>query len=481
MNSLTSTLLALSLAGTAGAADYYLSQDGDDRRDGTAPERSWRSLERVPVAGLKPGDRVLLRGGDRFLGSLQVTVSGEAQRPITIASWGTGQAMILPPPGSNGLTITDAGNLVVRDLLIAGPGADAAVKGTGVYLHAAKARSAGIVLRNLTCSDFPVRGIELWSDGSAAGFDDVLVERVVCHGSGEGGMGSWDSTAPGIYAFRRIVVRDSLFHGNRGRPAKRDNHSGNGIILGGCQDALIERCAAWGNGDLCNSTVGGPVGIWLCESDRSTIRACVSFRNRTGIGVPDGGGFDLDGGCTNCVIDDCLSWRNDGAGYLVYQYKGARPLRGNIIRNCFSIGDGRTRNNGGIYIGADPPGDVHQLLVERCTVVMDPADSKPAAVHFTGPVDAFRFERNLFISLGGADLLNDAVHPGTTYAGNRWVALGGEAVFRNGSAPAGDSVGDSGLRLDPVLPVAVDVAWLARLVIPGVGAVPIPRYGPAAY
>lgn len=481
MTTLTTTLIALSLAGTAGAADYYLSQDGDDRRDGQGPERAWRSLERVPVRELRPGDRVLLRGGDRFHGTLDLTVSGTATAPITVASWGDGRASILPPPGENGIAITDAGHVVLRDLVIAGPGADAAAKGSGVFLYAEKSRSVGIVLRDLTCSDFPIRGVDLRSDGGEAGFDDMLVERIECSGSGEGGMGSWDPTVPGVYSFRRIVVRDSLFHGNRGRPAKRDNHSGNGIILGGCQDALIERCAAWGNGDLCNSTVGGPVGIWLCESDRGTIRACVSFRNRTGAGVPDGGGFDLDGGCTGCVIEDCLSWRNDGAGYLVYQYKGARPLRGCTIRNCFSIGDGRTRNNGGIYVGADPSGDVHQLLVEHCTVVMDPSDSKPAVVRFTGPVDDFRFERNLFISLGGTDLMNDAGQPGTRYAGNRWVAIGGEILFRNGSAPAGDALGDPGLRLDPRLPTAIDEAWLACLVVDGVGAKPIQRYGPAAH
>ncbi len=495
MNSLTMTLLSLSLSASLGAVDYYLSQDGDDRRDGRTPEGSWRTLERVPARELKPGDRVLLRGGDRFHGQLALSVSGEAQHPITIASWGTGSAIILPPPGANGITVTDAGFIVVRNLHIAGPGTDASTTGSGVLLYANQRRSSGVVLRNLVCSGFPKYGIEMWSGSTESGFEDVLIDRVECHGSGEGGMGSWGPVKGTTYSFHRVVVRDSVFHGNRGRPAKQDNHSGNGIILGDCQDALIERCAAWGNGDLCNSAVGGPVGIWLCESDRSVIRACVSFRNRTGAGVPDGGGFDLDGGCTGCVIEDCLSWRNDGAGYLVCQYGGARPLRGNIIRNCWSVGDGRARNNGAFYV----VGEMTDILITGCTAITDPSPTHATCWRVLAGCTNLQLRNNLSIALDAAPLFPDPRLPSTTYGGNQWWPVAGFEV------PTGDAA--STATPVPSIPVLVDETWLASLAQPSgssvvleprwqailtaarcvaatperIGARAIPRYGPAAY
>lgn len=353
-------------------------------------------------------------------------------------------------------------------------------------------RSAGIVLRHLDCCDFPVRGIELSCSAVGAGFDDVLVERVECSGSGEDGIGSWGPVAGEAYSYHRVIVRDSTFHGNRGRAAKRDLHRGNGIILGDCQDSRIERCAAWGNDDLCHSNAGGPVGIWLCESTRSVIRDCVSFLNRTGAGVPDGGGFDLDGGCTGCVIEGCLSWGNDGAGYLICQYPEARPLCGNVIRDCWSIGDGRARNNGGFYVF----GAASSTLVDCCTIITVPTPTTAACWRVPGDTIDLQIRNCRHLALSGAPLYPDITSRGVSFGGNTWWP---EHGF---SCPPVD-------RLEPwspaQLPANIDEAWLATLPRPdalgvpledrwaavlrtagcdpapitGVGARPRLRYGPA--
>lgn len=42
------------------ARTYYVSPRGDDANDGTAPDRAWQSLSRLP--NLQPGDRVRLSG-----------------------------------------------------------------------------------------------------------------------------------------------------------------------------------------------------------------------------------------------------------------------------------------------------------------------------------------------------------------------------------------------------------------------------------
>ena len=81
------------------------------------------------------------------------------------------------------------------------------------------------------------------------------------------------------------------------------------------------------------------VGIWTYASNRVTIRSSESYGNRTG-GHADGGGFDLDGGVTNSVIEYCYSHDNDGPGFLVWNYEGApHRLAGNILTEAIVFGN----------------------------------------------------------------------------------------------------------------------------------------------
>jgi len=51
---------------------YYVSADGSDERDGKAPDRAWRTLQKAGARVYRSGDRLLLRGGDSFAGSLKL-------------------------------------------------------------------------------------------------------------------------------------------------------------------------------------------------------------------------------------------------------------------------------------------------------------------------------------------------------------------------------------------------------------------------
>ena len=68
----------------------------------------------------------------------------------------------------------------------------------------------------------------------------------------------------------------------------------------------------------------------------------------------DGGGFDLDGGVTNSVLQYNYSHDNDGAGYLVYSYPDAPyTCRNNTVRYNISQNDGRKHHFGAILVGGD--------------------------------------------------------------------------------------------------------------------------------
>lgn len=65
---------------------YYLSNDGDDRADGTSPETAWATLDRLNEAELNYGDAVFFRRGDVWR-SAQVN-----SRPgVTYSAYGEGE------------------------------------------------------------------------------------------------------------------------------------------------------------------------------------------------------------------------------------------------------------------------------------------------------------------------------------------------------------------------------------------------------
>lgn len=82
-------------------ADYYVSADGDDSADGTSPETAWQTLTELNARfpGLSPGDRIALRRGDTFHGTLEISRSGEIDAPIVITAYGVG-----PDPVISGFT-----------------------------------------------------------------------------------------------------------------------------------------------------------------------------------------------------------------------------------------------------------------------------------------------------------------------------------------------------------------------------------------
>lgn len=189
-----------------------------------------------------------------------------------------------------------------------------------------------------------------------------------------------------------------------------------GIIVDG---GIIERSITFNNGWLCDSTKGGPVGIWSWDSNNIIIQFNESYANKTGA-KHYGGGFDFDGGMKNSVMQYNYSHDNDGAGFLIMQYTFGRECANNTVRYNVSENDGRKNSYGGIHVW----GDVRSSYIYNNTVYAKAADSSsPRGIVFRQNDEAMFFENqfatdlrvvnNIFVTDGEIPVV-EVTHPEKT-------------------------------------------------------------------
>lgn len=85
---------------------YFVdSLSGSDARSGTSPAAAWKTLARAGRGDLRPGDRLLLKRGGVWKGSLELTSAGAAGRPIVVTAYGSGNPPLVHG-GSSGIVLT---------------------------------------------------------------------------------------------------------------------------------------------------------------------------------------------------------------------------------------------------------------------------------------------------------------------------------------------------------------------------------------
>lgn len=213
------------------------------------------------------------------------------------------------------------------------------------------------------------------------------------------------------------------------------------------------------------------MGIWTYDSKRITIQYCESYANKSA--GADGGGFDLDGGVTDSVIQYCYSHDNHGAGYLLACYADAPPLSNNVIRYNISQNDGRRGGYGGIMLwGAGSNDKVENTLIYNNTVYMGTetavVSGSPSAVRFSSANSTgIKFWNNLFITNGGLRIINSDTAFATSavqFQNNNYWAMGAFSLKWGGATHASFGAWTSaattqerlastlvGLNLDPAL------------------------------
>lgn len=405
---------ATAAAGAPGAParNYYIAGNGDDGMDGSL-RHPWKTVDAVNRVRLGAGDSVFFRGGQVFSGTVRVSVSASEGHPVWVGSYGGGVSTI-DGGDSSALVLYEARWVQVQGLRLVGAGRKKGNVKDGLGIIG----SHHIRVSDLDITGFQKSGLLIYSS------TDVVLDGVDAHENGAAGIaveGAYDSKKHS----RDLRILRCRADDNPGDPTNLTNHSGNGIVCGHCTRLLIDHCSATNNGWDMPRIGNGPVGIWCYEADSVTIQHCLAYRNKTSVGGADGGGFDLDGGVTNSVIQYCLSYGNQGSGYCIFQYWGASPWYHNIIRWNISEDDGGVSDSrAGIYVW-NSSGDASQFY--DCVVYNNTVyNSAEAAISFstTSARKQFAFYNNVFV---GADSLIRGDRGVDIFGGNDWWVLHGGA------------------------------------------------------
>lgn len=417
---------------------YYVSPDGDDDNDGRSPDEAWRSLKRADTSALEPGDRLLLRGGARFRGSLTLGEgeAGRADEPVVVASYGGGRATIVADDAP-GISVHNTGGVEIRELaVVGGKGAYTGQGGVHVYSDRPDARK----LRHVSIADVEVSGfrigVQIGSVSHLTGFRDVRITDSVLRDNKDIGLLTYgpesQDDAPIGYAHENVVVSKVEAYHNAGDPRAHDRHTGNGIVFGSVRGGRIQESSAHDNGTRASTEAReGPIGIWAYDSTGLIMEGNRSYRNHTGSGV-DGAGLGLDSNVSDSTVQYNLTFGNDGPGYHAYTSKTNDAHHGNVFRFNISSNDGRKRPETGAF---DVHGrSVNRLQVYNNTLVMTDTVRPGPVVRLLAGARDVTFRNNILVTEGSLLVMADTAFPGgqARWQGNDYYTTSGRWTLQWG-------------------------------------------------
>ena len=467
-------ILLLFVVRTAESVDYYVSPTGNDSNSGTSPETAWQTIGKVNSMNFNPGDRIFFEGNQNFIGGLVFDYhdSGTPTNPVTIGSYGYGRATI-SSDSITGLYAYNCAGFIVTDLIFIGSGRIDPNGECGILFYmdlGGGVKLEYIRIYNVEVSDYRKSGIEIaaWNS-SGSGFKNIRITNSEVHDIGDKGISSWGywPSNPLNRSHKNIFISNCKVYNITGI-ANQNEHTGNGIVLSGVDSAVIEDSEAYNNGELNSGSQGGPVGIWAWEASNVVIQFCESHHNKTN-NNKDGGGFDLDGGCVNSIMQYNYSHDNTGAGFGIYQFSGASPYSNNVIRYNISENDGLVGGYSAInFWSANSSGGIQNTKVYNNTLYVS-SNSGGAGIEDltlgTTHVHNAKIYNNIIVTAANKSAINiPDTSGGWSFKGNCYWAYGsnikiqwGGIVYTNLEswrlATGQEMIGSTqvGLEIDPKL------------------------------
>lgn len=375
-------LLNFAFAAPASAADYHVdSASGNDKNAGTAQATPWQTLAKVNATTFKPGDRILLKAGSKWSGTLKPQGSGAEGAPITITSYGEGAKPLIDGAGAEAaislenqqhwaIEKLELRNTVTGDRMVDGflSGKDKeAGKGTkvpglrsGITVKAKKSterlsglRIADCVFTKIDGSSWRLTQPGMYNNAAIlvnteASFDDVTIENNDIHDIGTIGIISWLGTGDNFSEWKKV---DPALWGKKlvVRNNRIERTGADGIIVGCSDGALVERNIAYElgvNADAQPVVTGNPkddalhiAGIWCIASKDAVLQFNECARVKSFEIPADGMAWDVDMACRGTITYQCNYSHDNPAGTLLLMNVN-NDLAHVVFRYNVSINDG---------------------------------------------------------------------------------------------------------------------------------------------
>ena len=401
------------------SSTFYVSSSGNDSNSGTSMHAAWRSIQHINAQNLLPGSTVLFEGGTIFSGTLELNAldSANEAQPIVISSYGKGYALI---DGDTTLAFKaeNCNHFSLQKLKFKGKGRKEGNRSDGVFLTGCK----HVLVDSLEVSGFQHSGISIFN------CRDIRITKVYAHDNGFAGIHVYGTTIweKDKYDNQDILIAWCVAENNPGDPTVLTNHSGNGILASSVKGGVIEYCEAFNNGWDMPWKGNGPVGIWVWDCADFIIQYCISHDNKTAKGAADGGGFDLDGGVSNSVIQYCLSYHNQGPGIGLFEFGAGKIWENNIVRYNISHNDG-TNGQGSLCVWKGEAGGT----IRNCEIYNNTfynSNSNGPNLCLLNNHDGFNFRNNIFV-YNGSFLFKGQVIKDELFQNNCYWNLRGDKKF----------------------------------------------------
>lgn len=337
---------------------YVDSKNGKDTNSGTSESQPLKTLYAASQKTYSPGSKLLLKSGCTFSGSLTIKGSGNALKPITVTSYGSGAKPIINARGGAAVTatgeyLTITGLKIVNktgkqgiNITVCKPGASKGIKITkcdfedinvnftntahaacGIYLKATGRQPSwfdGITIEDNNFNHVARCGIVITTDWCAR----VLNQS----------WGRKNDVAKGErFAIKNLVIRSN----------KLNEIGGDGIFITGCDKALVEKNVVSNSGLFKNMGEIHWASIWCHSCDDSIFQYNEVYGNSGKNAGYDLQAFDADISNNNCIFQYNYSHDNEGGFMLLCSNDAVKPengpgtaTKGTIVRYNLSVNDG---------------------------------------------------------------------------------------------------------------------------------------------
>jgi hypothetical protein len=382
---------------------YYVDcAAGNDANNGTSTATAWRTIGRAGQPTYGAGDQILLKRGCVWTGvsgtpeTFLAKGSGSVASRITLADYGTGDLPKIDAYNAEAVKLENVQNWTVRNLDLTQHdqmpqamdsnnehGKDV-TQGSDAFMHpillvrglgASGVQACGepCTVRNVTLDTLRVHdgtwnGIYIvgghyeLTDNLYGYIDNVVVQNSELWNNEKAGVEFTDTYTKNItYGATNVQLLDSYLHHN----------GGDGVMMGPVNHGTIDGNDCSYNGWLRNARLG----CWSWDSNDVVSQFNEAYHNMSAIHdshTRDGGGFDLDLGTEDSVMQYDWSHDNEGEGYLLMTWPIGFGYNRGTTHNAqlrYSVSERDAKGHGtSIFMF----GDTHPAWVYNNTVYYEP-------------------------------------------------------------------------------------------------------------